>query len=249
MNFVVYEHPLNERARILLRLDMLFAQIKQYQQVDSCQDIQAFFHAIFDCIEVLERNDVRGTLTHYLELLEKSMVRWASHPDIKNESLQAKLREAVKLQQDVSSMTKACQQLKDDKFLASLRQRFAISGGSCDYDLPQLHYWRQKPLAERQSDVAEWLVFLEPLQQALAFSLLFLRESSRFVSCTADDGFYQDSCNDGVSLLRIRYDLSLEVFPMVSGSHRRFSISFMRPDKHSVKTTVDDTIQFDIANC
>ena len=249
MSFVVYEHPLNERARLLMRLELLFSQLTDYQSLDQQQNIQPFFTRLYDCIELLERNDVRGTLAFYLDQFEKSMLRWASHPDIANDSLQEKLREAVRLQSEVNNMTKACQQLKDDKFLASLRQRFGIAGGACDFDLPQLHYWRNKPLQERQDDISEWLLALKPLQQALDFALLFLRESGGFESKQAPNGFYQDSCEDSVSLLRIRYDASFGCFPMISGSHRRYSISFMRPDKCSVKTSVSDTISFELANC
>ena len=249
MNFVVYEHPLNEKVRLLMRLELLFKQLEEYEALTERQNIQLFFTRLYDCIELLERNDIRSTLSYYLDLLEKSMIRWAAHPEVQNESLQKKLAEAVRLQSDVSNMTKACQQLKDDKFLASLRQRFGIAGGACDFDLPQLHYWRCKPLEERQQDIDEWLAVLAPLKQALDFSLLFLRESSSFEPVEANEGFYQDCCDDGVSLIRIRYDLSRGYFPTVSGSRRRFSISFMRPDKCSVKTSVDDTIGFELANC
>jgi len=249
MNFVVYEHPLNERVRLLMRLELLLKQLDEYQTLTEDQNVQFFFTRLYDCIELLERNDVRGTLSFYLDLLEKSMIRWASHPEIQNESLQNKLKEAVRLQSEVSNMTKACQRLKDDKFLASLRQRFGIAGGSCDFDLPQLHYWRFKPLNQRQDDINEWLSVLAPLKQALDFSLLFLRESARFEPVKAENGFYQDCCNDNVVLIRIRYDQSKGHFPMVSGSHRRYSISFMRPDKSSVKTSVNDTIEFELANC
>ena len=249
MNFVVYEHPLNEKVRLLMRLELLFQQLETFEALEKQQNIQHFFTRLYDCIELLERNDIRGNLLYYLDLLEKSLIRWSSHPDVEEAPLQVKLKEAVRLQNEVNNMTKACQQLKDDKFLASLRQRFAMAGGACDFDLPQLHYWRCKPLEERQQDIDDWLAILAPLKQALDFALLFLRESGQFQPAEANKGFYQDCCDDGVSLIRIRYDLSLGFFPTVSGSHRRYSISFMRPDKCSVKTAVDDTIGFELANC
>lgn len=249
MNFVVFEHPLNEKVRVLLRLELLFSQLQSSKNTDDYPTLLAFFRTLFDSIELLERNDVRSTLTYYLDLLEKSMVKWSSHPEVKNDSLQEKLAEAIRLQNDVVNMTKACQQLKDDKFLASLRQRFSIAGGVCDFELPQLHFWRLLPTEKREQSVNEWMNILLPLMQALSFSLMFVRESSSYEQIKAKDGFYQDACSDTVSLLRIRYDLSEGVFPTVSGSNRRFSISFMQPDKSSVKTTVSDTIQFELAKC
>ncbi len=249
MKSVVYEHPLNEKVRLLMRLELLFQQLSTHQNVSDQDNIQPFFSALYSTIEVLERNDIRGTLSFYLDLLEKSMLRWSMHPDIHNESLQKNLQETVKLQSKISEMSKACQFLKEDKFLASLRQRFGIAGGTCDFDLPQFHYWRLKPLKERQADVKSWLKILAPLEQALNFSLLFLRESAEFDQKQAEKGFFQASCPDNISLIRVKYDVDSGYFPTVSGSNRRYAISFMRPDITSVKTSVNDTIEFELANC
>lgn len=249
MNFVVFEHPLNEKVRVLLRLELLFQQLDAYQNTNNYPFLLSYFRNLFDCIELLERNDVRSTLSYYLDLLEKSMVKWSAHPEVKNDSLQEKLAEAVRLQSEVMNMTKACQQLKEDKFLVSLRQRFSIAGGACDFELPQLHYWRLQGQTNRDRDVEQWLSILLPLKEALDFSMMFIRESNRYEHHAAAHGFYQNSCNEAVSLLRVRYDMSLGVFPTISGSNRRFSISFMAPDKSSVKTAVDDTIQFELAKC
>ncbi|QTH63514.1 cell division protein ZapD [Psychrosphaera ytuae] len=249
MNPVVYEHPLNEKTRLLMRLELLFDQLSIHKDMTDDRNIQPFFSTLYSTIEVLERNDIRGTLAFYLDLLEKSMLRWSSHPDIHNDSLQKNLQETVKLQGQISKMSKACQILKEDKFLASLRQRFGIAGGTCDFDLPQFHFWRLKPLAERQDDIQAWLTILAPLQQALNFSMLFIRESAEFAERDAPNGFFQGSCADTVSLLRVKYDVDSGVFPTISGSNRRFAISFMRPDKSAVKTSVNDTIPFELATC
>lgn len=249
MNSAIYEHPLNERVRILMRLELLFCLLDAHKDVSKRINIQSFFSALFNCIEVLERNDIRPTLSFYLDLLEKNMIRWASHPDIHNDSLQNKLQEAVKLQNKVANMSKACHALKEDKFLASLRQRFAIAGGTCGFDLPQLDYWCNKPVQLRKDDVQQWLEILGPLRQALDFSLLFLRESNTFENKVATNGFYQDASSEHISLIRVKYDTELGVFPMVSGSKHRYSITFMAPDKMLVKTTVDDTIEFGLSTC
>lgn len=249
MSHVVYEHPLNEKVRLLMRLELVFNSLEQYRDSSLQQNIHPFFRALFDCVEILERNDVRSTLTYYLDQFEKSLVRWADHPGVMNDVLEDNLRESVRLQAELSSMTKACQQLKDEKFLASLRQRFGIAAGSCDFDLPQLHFWRSKPISLRKLDIDQWLSILLPLKQSLNFSLLFLRESAGFNDKVAVNGFYQDVSGENASLLRIRYDITQGFFPTVSGSKRRYSISFMQPDKCSVKTNIDDTVQFQLAEC
>lgn len=249
MNYVVYEHPLNERVRLLMRLELIFSLLNQHQDVSKQSNIQPLLQTLFQAIEILERNDVRQTLAFYLDLFEKNMVRWSAHPDVANDSLQAKLAQSVHLQTELNEMTKACQQLKDDKFLASLRQRFGIAGGACDFDLPQLHYWRHKPEQQRVDDVSHWLSSFKPLMQALDFCMLFIRQSSEFKPCVAENGFYQASGVENAHLIRVRYDVSLSTFPMVSGSRHRYSVTFMLPSVNSVKTTNSDNINFEIAIC
>lgn len=249
MAFTVYEHPLNEKVRLLMRLELIFNQIEDCKDVSVINNVQPFFKFLFDCVEVLERNDIRPTLSYYLDELERNMLRWASHPEIHDESLQVKLKEAVSLQAELANMNKACQKLKEDKFLASLRQRFGIAGGTCDFDLPQLHFWARKPVNQRQADVEGWLEVIAPLKQALDFSLLFLRESAPFVKKTAENAFYQDNCDESVSLLRVEYEASRGIFPTISGSKHRYSITFMEPDCAYVKKAVDDNIEFKLATC
>ena len=249
MALAIYEHPLNEKVRLLMRLELIFNELAAFRDVSKIENVQPFFKFLFDCVEVLERNDIRPTLSHYLDLLERNMLRWSSHPEIHDESLQENLKAAVSLQNEIASMNKACQKLKEDKFLMSLRPRFGIAGGSCEFDLPQLHFWIRKPVEQRLADVESWFSFFAPLKQALDFSLLFLRESSVFSTKSAENAFYQDSCDDTVSLLRVRYDLDLGCFPTISGSKHRYSISFMAPDSAYVKKAVSDTIEFELATC
>ena len=47
--------------------------------------------------------------------------------------------------------------LKEDKLLSAIRQRFAIPGGACSFDLPNLHFWLQQPLEQRLAEIAQWL--------------------------------------------------------------------------------------------
>lgn len=249
MALTIYEHPLNEKVRLLMRLELIFNELEHCKDVSKIDNVQPFFKFLFDCIEVLERNDIRPTLSYYLDELEKNLIRWASHPDIHDESLQNKLKEAVSLQAELANMNKACHKLKEDKFLSSLRQRFGIAGGTCDFDLPQLHFWSRKPVKQREDDVEQWLSVIAPLKQALDFSLLFLRESAPFANKVAENAFYQDNCDESISLLRVKYDLDSGYFPTISGSKHRYSITFMAPDSAYVKKAVDGNIEFKLATC
>ena len=129
MDSILYEHPLNERIRHYLKLEQLFAQVNHCvdEDIHTCQHV--FFHAFFAILDSLERSDIRGVLIKDLEKLQQNLVVWSKSPDIDNDMLEFNLRETVKLLAHLKAIKPIWQDLKDDKLLSGLKQRFAIQGG------------------------------------------------------------------------------------------------------------------------
>ena len=101
MTELTYEHPLNEKLRTYLRLEYLLTQLHNLNDLDSEWQQQAFFNALFDLIEVLDRNDIRPDLIKDCERSETALVKWASHPSVADDKLQALLQQAVRLQSEL----------------------------------------------------------------------------------------------------------------------------------------------------
>ncbi len=250
MKLVIYEHPLNEKLRTFMRVEHLL------QQVHNCKNLQypfqptAFFESLFALIELLERNDIRGDLGKELDRNEQSLVQWARHPQICNETLQQTLKKVVQLQNTLNKMGRICNQLKDDPFLASIRQRFSISGGTCHFDLPQLHFWIHLPPEKQAEHIQNWLMRLSPVEEALNISLNFIRERSEFTSLKAVGGFYQDNA-EKIELLRIKYTPAYEAYPTVSGNKHRYTIRFMQlcEDHEHGSIKAEQDILFSLARC
>ena len=47
--------------------------------------------------------------------------------------------------------------LRESEWLMAIKQRAAIPGGVCEFDLPAYHYWLNKEPAARQRDLAAWI--------------------------------------------------------------------------------------------
>lgn len=248
MSLVIYEHPLNEKLRTFMRVEHLFAQI------DNCKDLQyefqpmGFFEALFALIEILERSDLRNDLSKELERSEQNLVKWAQHPQICNDVLQETLRKVVSLQSTLGKKHKVCSSLKEDPFLSSIRQRFTIPGGSCNFDLPQLHFWMQQTPQQKYQHIDNWLAQLKSTQQAINILLTFVRERGSFGSIKAKAGFYQDN-TENIELLRIKYTPAYGAFPTVSGNKYRYAIRFMRLCDETGKINTDEDIMFSLARC
>ena len=248
MTELIYEHPLNEKLRTYLRLEYLLAQLHSLNDLDSEWQQQAFFNALFDLVEVLDRNDIRPDLIKDCERCESALVAWANHPSVSGDKLKPILQKAVRLQSELLRSGKFVGNLKEDKFLAPLRQRFSIPGGTCYFDVPQLHYWFNLPLEQRQQMAAGWCHEFGLLLEAISFVLGFSREKGHFTAVVADNGFYQSN-TDQHELLRIRYPIDAGVYPTVSGNKYRYAIRFMQLCDDAGRSNSDQSISFELACC
>jgi cell division protein ZapD len=250
MSTVLYEHPLNERIRNYLKLEQLFAQA--YSCINSNISIatshQVFFNALFSIQDTLERNDVRGDLIKDLEKLEQNLVVWSKAPQVDNSALEKNLAEAVRLVANLRNSHPTWWQLKEDKLLSSLKQRFAIQGGSSSFDLPQLHFWLHQDNKHNRQEIQQWLKLLSDISSALALILKFIRLGAEFVEIEADSGFYQDN-GEGLLMLRIKLPQDAKYYPTVSGNKFRYSIRFMLPCEHTGRRYANQATIFHLARC
>lgn len=248
MTTILYEHPLNERIRNYLKLEQLFAQATECLKYNIEVSQSVFFNALFAIIDTLERNDIRGDLIKDLEKLEQNLVVWSTSPNVNNNALEDTLRQTIELICQLKTITPVWCQLKEDKFLASLKQRFAMQGGSSSFDLPQLQFWLSRSQKETSTDIANWLALLAQIKNALDIILKFIRLRANFETIKTDSGFYQDS-GEGIHLLRIKIAKDLQFYPTVSGNKFRYSIRFMLPCEESGRRYSNQATTFQLARC
>src|SRR5690606_7195008 len=70
------------------------------------------------------------------------------------------------------------QPLREHEFLNTIRNRTAIPGGTCEFDLPGYHFWLNRPEDDRRRDLERWLDTLEPLRRAIRLILNLIRNSA-----------------------------------------------------------------------
>ncbi|WP_017443661.1 cell division protein ZapD [Gayadomonas joobiniege] len=245
---LLYEFPLNEKIRTYLRVETL---VKRAEAQLAHPDVWAkmdFLNALFALLDVVERGDLKSDLLKDLEKHEKQLVLWSQHPGIDNTALQATLTQLVDMSSHLANSAKLGQSLRDDRFLSPIKQRFAIPGGNCCFDLPNLHQWLHQNNDITSQDQQKWLKKLEPLKNAVILNLKMLREKSNFETVAAVAGAYQKSV-DSVELLRLKLPLNCIYYPTVSGHKSRFSIRFMQPDEQQGKSSCEDTLNFELAIC
>ncbi|WP_416306110.1 cell division protein ZapD [Neptunicella sp. SCSIO 80796] len=250
MSVAVYEFPLNEKVRTYLRLEQLFKQLGQCHSLTEDWQFVGFFESFFTLMELLERIDIRADILKDIDIHERNLVHWSQHPQIDNNALQATLRRIVNLRDQLKSARKIGGNLKDDKFLMSIRQRFSIPGATCSFDLPNLHFWVKQPRAIVHQDIDRWMIEFHLVHQAIDITLSFLRERGRLTATIAEKGFYQGSADSQNELIRVECPTDQGYYPVLSGNKHRYAIRFMRFEPaNSGQISQETDVNFGLACC
>ena len=240
-----YEQPLNERMRTFLRLEFLYQQLLYNSEIDADWATRAALSSLLEIMAILTRGDVRSDVHKELDHQIESLERFESQPDVDPRRLDALMRNLLESRSEVNTAgTQFLQPLKDCEFLASIKHRSSIPGGTCEFDLPEYNHWLRQPFERRQQDMHEWLSALRPVCDAVIELLWLIRESSQALEKTAINGMYQHNMqkHNQCRLLRVTLPDDSSLYPEISASQHRFTVRFLEwtsIDSRAVQTGHD----------
>jgi len=240
-----FEHPLNEKTRIYLRVEALLSQLDTSSQFKDELQHLLFFRSLFDLLDIFEQIQLKTELAKDIEKQRLTYKSWLDVEGVDQEMLRNILHEVAAVHSEVMAAERFGQSLKEDRFLSTIRQRFNLPGGACCFDLPALHHWLHLPKDKISQDTSGWVDTLRPLSNALKLWLKLARETGRFEKQVAAAGFYQSDAEDA-NILRLNIPLNYGIYPMISGHKNRFAIKFI--EFHSGQACSQD-IHFELAVC
>jgi cell division protein ZapD len=250
---VLYEQPLNERIRTFLRLEYLFRQASYHLKGNSEWDSRATLQCILEILEIFDHTNLKSEVFKELERHSTALKRHIHNPDIDHSQLTTLLED---IQQKMDAMHlidgQVASDLKNSEFLISIRQRSAIPGGTCDFDLPAYHYWLQQSAKSRSQDLALWLNHFDQIGQAIRLIMTLTRNSTPMKPMLATAGLYQRTFDPNLpfQLVRIALPKELPCFAELSGGRHRFTARFMEfPSPNDRAMQTDRDIEFELACC
>ena len=189
---IIYEYPIIERIRTLLRLEDLFDKAHYFLQRSHPRDHHAALLAIFEIVEVAGRADVKSDLLQELERQRQGLSSFRTNPDIAHDVLETVLAEIALASVNLNRLTgKAGQHVRENEWLSGIKNRSAIPGGTCEFDLPAYHHWLSRSVDTRTEDLTDWIAPMLPIRDALAIVLKLLRGSGRTQPAVAQNGQFQ----------------------------------------------------------
>ena len=254
MNHIIYEYPLSERHRLLLRLDQMFDQFGQGHAGDSPWSSWLAVTALLALLDLATHSEPRAEVSRELERQAQIFTALQQRPDIDHDALERVLDDIDQALDAVrTSPLHSLDGLRQNQFLNGVRQRMEVTGGGCPLELPALRHWLHRtPAEDRGHHLAAWLDPLQPLQRGARLALDLLRGSVFPQPCVASNGRYQQVFDDDPRplMLRLQVAADQDVYPEIDGNRHRFSVRFMhQPEPEQGPQAVTQDVPFQLACC
>jgi cell division protein ZapD len=248
---ILYEYPLNERIRTLLRLEDLFARFDHFAGYPDPHSHRAALGTLFEILDVTTRADLKSDLLQEMERQRQTLHAFRDNPRVSATALSSALLAVdVAVHKLSNSPGRVGQHLRDNEWLNSIRGRANIAGGTCEFDLPSYHAWLNLPPETRSHDISGWSEPFRPLRDALDIVLRMLRESAQRSHVASQKGSFQQTLGGrSHHMVQVRLDPALGAVPEISANKHMLWIRFMAQGIEQRPRPYEGEVAFDLALC
>jgi cell division protein ZapD len=248
---ISYEYPLSERIRTLLRLEDLYERLDYFLEKNEPLQNHVALLLIFEIYEVASRADLKSDLLQELERQKQSLEALRGNPDIAEEALSNVLRQ---IDQSASRLYQASgkigQELRENEWLMSIKQRTNIPGGICEFDLPSYHYWLHSPADQQRRDIEGWLAPFLPIRDAAEIVLRLLRASGKSTLQVAHQGMYQQMMTGRVAqMVCVALARGYQCVPEISANKYALNIRFTTQEGMQRPKAAETDVEFELTFC
>ena len=206
--------------------------------------------ALFALLDAPARSDLRHELIQELERQRQRLIAKNASADPDMGAHLAEIGAAIQAVSD--SVGRTTQSVRENQWLQIIRTRQSIAGGTCEFDLPQMHLWMNTAPEIRRRELQSYVSTLEPIRTGTMLLLRIFRANSHCQSLTAVNGTYQFSMNrnQNCALVQIWLPADSTVVPEVSANKYMLWIRFSRPDEnHKLHLARTEEIPFRLGLC
>jgi len=247
---ISYEFPLNERIRTLLRLEDLYERAEYFSSKSDPEEHHIALTLLFEILDVGGRADMKSDLMQELERQKHHLESLRDNPSVAQDALRSVLGDIERCISDLyQSSGKTGQELRENDWLMSIKQRSAIPGGVCEFDLPSYHFWLNRDIPARRADLHNWLAPFLPIRNGVRVILKLLRESGKSTQQVAQQGVYQQMLAGRLAqLIRVRLPRSYECIPEISANKYALNVRFTAASGSQRRTSTED-VTFELTFC
>jgi cell division protein ZapD len=252
---VIFEFPLNERIRRLLRIEEIFKKLEH--QLKNTRDYFEFgcFNSLFDIAQLVSRSDLKIDFLQELERQEKKQSALLDHRALKDNQLY--LKKIIPLVQVTRKKlenldVKPGFNFNNNFFLEEVKKRISSQGGFLDVDFPNFHNWTsQKTRKSKLEDFKSWVQPLEVFKEAASIILSILRNQCHVEMIKAKEGKHQQIIDPlkTFDLIRLELEKNLNIFPEISANKYTVNVFFSQLDEEFKKKEIKLNHEFKFSLC
>ena len=251
MSVIVYEYPLSERIRTLLRLEDLYQRLDYFLDKNEPLQNHVALLLVFEIYEVASRADLKSDLLQELERQKQALEALRGNPEVSEQALQNVLSQ---IDQAASRLYQASgkigMELRENEWLMSIKQRTTIPGGLCEFDLPSYHYWLHLPTEQQRQDIETWVGPFLTIRDAVDIVLRLLRASGKSSMETAHQGMYQLMMTGRVAqMVSIGLSRGYQCVPEISANKYALNIRFTTQEGMQRPKTAETDVAFELTFC
>ena len=251
-SLILYEQPLNERIRSFLRLEHLFERTAHQLRGGDAWSSRDTLETIIDIMALMSRSDFKAEVIKELERHAATLDGLAQNPGVDPGRLDEVLSQVRGLLQTLRTSENPGSELRHNELLNAIRQRYSIPAGTCDFDLPALHFWLRNPPEQRSKELREWVSTFDALRDAISLCLRLVRESADATREIAFRGFFQQNLETSTPCQLVRVAVSADApwYPEISAGRHRFTVRFMCPGEAQARPAqTQEDVVFNLLRC
>jgi cell division protein ZapD len=207
---------------------------------------------LISILNLLDRPDLKSKLTQELHRQIGIFSRLSNSPEVCGTKLTDTLNKLNLALPYFSKLNgKIGQSLRDNEFIATVRQRMLAPAHDANFETPVYHYWLQLNESKGVETLHAWFSELAMTRDTANLLLDIIRLSSEFKALHAEKGFYYQSlpAESPCQLIRIQLAKSHKAYPEISASKHRLNIRFMTPHFTDRATQYQSDLPFQLAIC
>ena len=248
---IIYEFPITNRARSFLRFEYLIDKVESSMngRNNSIETIQT----LHELLELARYNDIKSELLRHIRWQEQKLLELSNDPPVNQDKLSRLVEEKQQIIKDLHEFNLPTSDYANNHFLNSTKLRLSVPGGTCSFDLPQLHAWLHFSDDAKHKELETWIKPFRRLKEALQNTLSLTRMSAEFSRETAENGHYINKSLPGkhpYCMIRIATENIPEIYPEVSSGPSHFTVYFFTIETLDVRPgQTRQDVPFELACC
>jgi len=226
----IYEQPLHEKIRVLLRLEQLVRRFDFHILDDERASSEAALLLLLEMYNLAARLDLKSEILKEIDRQALAVKYRQSSGEIDKKSADDILATLNEVNTKLYGLSGPLgQRLKNHGFFNVLRQRASLPGGINGFDIPMLQYWLNKSSSARRKDLVHLVEAYRVANEAIQVILLLIRGCSAGENRIAKNGFFQATLTQRPpkQLLRVEIVDDASYYPEISAGKQRFSVRFV----------------------